>query len=258
MLENTLSYGNPAGSTTPSGWPTFKDWPNHDSLTHEQSYYKWLERAWRGGLRVFVNLLVDNAVLCEVYPLQEEQLQRDGRRAAADQAHPRAAGLHRRAERRAGQGLVPDRHEPVRGAPGHQRGQARGGPRHRGLQALRLRRLQRAGRVHGASRSTAGSTRSTPGRARHGARQQVRQRARGRRRRQRHDRRRRQRRQQARDRQLLADAALRRPQPRPDREQPTVPARPRRARRATSSTASAAGRAPRRSTPRPRTATPAG
>ena len=43
--------------------------------------------------------------------VQEELLQRDGRRAAPEQAHPRAAGLHRRPERRAGQGLVPDRHD---------------------------------------------------------------------------------------------------------------------------------------------------
>ena len=71
VLENTVSYKNPVGTHDPVGWPSFKDWPHHASLTHEQSYYKWLERAWRGGLRVFVNLLVDNAVLCEVYPLKK-------------------------------------------------------------------------------------------------------------------------------------------------------------------------------------------
>ena len=54
----------------PVGWPTFRDWPDDQSLTHETSYYKWVERAWRGGLRLFVNLLVDNAVLCELYPLK--------------------------------------------------------------------------------------------------------------------------------------------------------------------------------------------
>jgi hypothetical protein len=70
VAENTLSYGNPIGFHDTRGWPTFKDWPHHASLTHEQSYYKWLERSWRGGLRIFVNLLVDNAVLCELYPLK--------------------------------------------------------------------------------------------------------------------------------------------------------------------------------------------
>jgi hypothetical protein len=68
VLENVQSYGTPLRTHDTTGWPTFKDWPAWQSLTHEQVYYKWLERAWRGGLRVFVNLLVDNAVLCEVYP----------------------------------------------------------------------------------------------------------------------------------------------------------------------------------------------
>jgi microsomal dipeptidase-like Zn-dependent dipeptidase len=68
-LENVL-FKQPARTHDPVGWPTFKDWPHHKSLTHEGSYYKWLERAWMGGLRVYVNLLVDNAVLCELYPLK--------------------------------------------------------------------------------------------------------------------------------------------------------------------------------------------
>jgi microsomal dipeptidase-like Zn-dependent dipeptidase len=54
----------------PVGWPTFKDWPAYNSLTHEGSYWKWLERAWRGGLRMYVNLLVDNGKLCDLYPLK--------------------------------------------------------------------------------------------------------------------------------------------------------------------------------------------
>jgi hypothetical protein len=54
----------------PVGWPTFKDWPAYNSLTHEGTYWKWLERAWRGGLRLYVNLLVDNGKLCDVYPLK--------------------------------------------------------------------------------------------------------------------------------------------------------------------------------------------
>ena len=53
--ENVLSYGSPAHLHDPVGWPTFKDWPSYASLTHEQSYYRWLERSWRAGQRVFVN-----------------------------------------------------------------------------------------------------------------------------------------------------------------------------------------------------------
>jgi hypothetical protein len=66
--ENVLSYGNPVGTHDTRGWPTLKDWPHHASLTHEQTYYKWLERSWRAGLRLMVNLLVDNEVLCTLYP----------------------------------------------------------------------------------------------------------------------------------------------------------------------------------------------
>ena len=66
VLETALS-----GETChdPGGWPSFTGWPKHTQYTHEQSYYKWLERTWRGGLRIFVNLLVENRVLCEIYPL---------------------------------------------------------------------------------------------------------------------------------------------------------------------------------------------
>ena len=69
VLENAL-FGNPVRCHDPVGWPTFKDWPHHESLTHEQTYYKWLERAHMGGLRLFVNLFVENRALCELYPLK--------------------------------------------------------------------------------------------------------------------------------------------------------------------------------------------
>ncbi|MFF8833378.1 discoidin domain-containing protein [Streptomyces sp. NPDC015131] len=55
------------GKHDPDGWPTFADWPAHDSLTHQQNYYAWVERAWRGGQRVLVNDLVTNGVICSVY-----------------------------------------------------------------------------------------------------------------------------------------------------------------------------------------------
>ncbi|MFI6646888.1 discoidin domain-containing protein [Streptomyces sp. NPDC050529] len=55
------------GRHDPVGWPTFKDWPAHDSLTHQQNYYANIERAWRGGQRVLVNDLVTNGVICSVY-----------------------------------------------------------------------------------------------------------------------------------------------------------------------------------------------
>ncbi|GAA2687289.1 membrane dipeptidase [Nonomuraea recticatena] len=69
-FENFTRTGSPVGTHDPVGWPTFKDWPAHDSLTHQQAYYEWIERAWRGGLRVMVNDLVANRQLCEIYPLK--------------------------------------------------------------------------------------------------------------------------------------------------------------------------------------------
>ncbi|QBJ95237.1 peptidase [Rhodococcus sp. ABRD24] len=70
VLENVLSHGNPFESHDTTMWPSFTDVPSYDSMTHEQLYYRWVERAWRGGLRMFTNLLVSNRVLCELYPLK--------------------------------------------------------------------------------------------------------------------------------------------------------------------------------------------
>ncbi len=54
----------------PVGWPTFKSWPAAHSLTHEGTYYKWMERSWRAGQRILVNLLVENNQLCMLYPFK--------------------------------------------------------------------------------------------------------------------------------------------------------------------------------------------
>ena len=67
IMEAFLSGRN---SHDPVGWPTFKDWPAPDSLTHEGTYYKWMERSWRGGQRILVNLLVENNQLCQLYPIK--------------------------------------------------------------------------------------------------------------------------------------------------------------------------------------------
>jgi hypothetical protein len=70
ILEN-LFYGDPTRAHDPVGWPTFKSWPAYDSLTHEQTYYRWIQRAWMGGERLMVNNLVENGVLCRVYPYKQ-------------------------------------------------------------------------------------------------------------------------------------------------------------------------------------------
>ncbi|KRF12321.1 hypothetical protein ASG90_15170 [Nocardioides sp. Soil797] len=68
LLESVLSG---KASHDPVGWPTFKDWPAPKSLTHEGTYYKWMERSWRAGQRIFVNLLVENGKLCQIYPMKK-------------------------------------------------------------------------------------------------------------------------------------------------------------------------------------------
>ena len=44
--------------------------PTTQSLTHEQTYYRWIERAWRGGPADLVNDLVENDALCRIYPIK--------------------------------------------------------------------------------------------------------------------------------------------------------------------------------------------
>jgi len=48
------------------GWPTFGYWPSPDTLAEESTYYKGVERAWLGGLRLLVIDFVDNEALCEL------------------------------------------------------------------------------------------------------------------------------------------------------------------------------------------------
>ena len=46
ILEQVVTKQNPGTPHNTDGWPTFEGWPTHSSLTHEQVYYKWMERAW--------------------------------------------------------------------------------------------------------------------------------------------------------------------------------------------------------------------
>ncbi|MEO6697909.1 MAG: hypothetical protein ABIR53_00720, partial [Paraperlucidibaca sp.] len=59
------------------GWPTHVDWPSRTNLTHEAMYWKWVERAWKSGLRIMVNDVVENETLCELQRNVTRQPQRD-------------------------------------------------------------------------------------------------------------------------------------------------------------------------------------
>ncbi|WP_405559889.1 discoidin domain-containing protein [Streptomyces canus] len=69
-LFDYITHGGD-GKHDPEGWPSFKDWPAYDSMTHQANYYAWVERAWRGGQRVLVNDLVTNGMICSIYPFKD-------------------------------------------------------------------------------------------------------------------------------------------------------------------------------------------
>lgn len=52
--ENILLDGDPLQMHDTQGWPSFIDWPKQDSFLHQQMYYRWVERAYKAGLRVMV------------------------------------------------------------------------------------------------------------------------------------------------------------------------------------------------------------
>ena len=59
------------------GYPTFTDWPNAPySSTHQTQYYRWIERAWRGGLRLIVQHAVANQVICELQRARHPRAER--------------------------------------------------------------------------------------------------------------------------------------------------------------------------------------
>lgn len=57
-------FGHPFHAT--AGYPDFPYWPNAQTKTHAMAYYKWLERAYLGGLRLMVALTVESPPLCQV------------------------------------------------------------------------------------------------------------------------------------------------------------------------------------------------
>ncbi len=63
LLAGELSEDNHATA----GYPQFTEWPDavHRS-THQVQYYRWLERAWLGGLRLVVQHAVSNSAICDM------------------------------------------------------------------------------------------------------------------------------------------------------------------------------------------------
>ncbi len=49
------------------GYPNFFDWPNPQlAPTHQMQYWRWIERAYLGGLRLVVQHMTTNSAMCEL------------------------------------------------------------------------------------------------------------------------------------------------------------------------------------------------
>jgi microsomal dipeptidase-like Zn-dependent dipeptidase len=68
ITGNLLKTGVPVGTHDTHGWPTFTGWPRFDTYTHQQIYYRWLQRAWLGGMRLAVAQTVEDQPLCDIEP----------------------------------------------------------------------------------------------------------------------------------------------------------------------------------------------
>ncbi|WP_338749299.1 discoidin domain-containing protein [Janibacter alittae] len=68
LIENltSLEGKGPLDPHSTQLWPSFGDAPKWSSLTHQQMYYRWVERAWRGGQRIMVADAVNNNILCSL------------------------------------------------------------------------------------------------------------------------------------------------------------------------------------------------
>jgi microsomal dipeptidase-like Zn-dependent dipeptidase len=63
-LTHPISNALPEGQHDVSGTGPFTGWPTSDTYTHQMMYYKWLERAYLGGVRLIVEHMVSNEALC--------------------------------------------------------------------------------------------------------------------------------------------------------------------------------------------------
>lgn len=80
--------GLPAGSHATAGWPNFPEWPAHDTYSHQQTYYVWVQRAWMAGLRLLVNHTSADEQLCMLNPIRETNCEE------MDQVRRQVAGMY--------------------------------------------------------------------------------------------------------------------------------------------------------------------
>jgi microsomal dipeptidase-like Zn-dependent dipeptidase len=74
LLVSLVSGRTPEFNHFTDGYPTFTTWPDAgESSTHQTQYYKWMERAWMGGLRLMVQHATSNQVICDLIAGQNTQ-----------------------------------------------------------------------------------------------------------------------------------------------------------------------------------------
>jgi microsomal dipeptidase-like Zn-dependent dipeptidase len=68
LLPTLLVGRTPEFNHATAGYPDFTAWPNAPfSSTHQTMYYRWLERAYLGGMRLLVQHATTNSVLCDLF-----------------------------------------------------------------------------------------------------------------------------------------------------------------------------------------------
>jgi len=63
---NAATRDNPVAFHDVSGIDGLHGWPHFLDGGHQQMYYKWVERAYEGGLRLLLDMPVNNSFICEI------------------------------------------------------------------------------------------------------------------------------------------------------------------------------------------------
>ncbi len=67
LLTSFATGTTPEDNHETDGWPTFTDWPAAPfSSTHQVQYWRFVERAWLGGLRLVVQHATTNQIICDI------------------------------------------------------------------------------------------------------------------------------------------------------------------------------------------------
>jgi microsomal dipeptidase-like Zn-dependent dipeptidase len=69
VFQNFLNYGNPVQPHDTRGYPFLTE-TKADNLTREGTYWRWVQRAYLGGLRLMVMSINENRVLCSLQPVK--------------------------------------------------------------------------------------------------------------------------------------------------------------------------------------------